>query len=148
MSPLGLLGLAIGLAVIAAIGQRASHRRRRKALRALAAEWNMNYAQSDSLGLTPRIAGSFPIPGAADLVINDLIYSTDRMTYRYIFTAQFTVGVVHRKRRLSRVATFTEPREGNDNEIELSMAPEELDLIEQYRRLAPPMPASSSAASH
>ena len=141
MSPLGLLGLAIGLAVIAAVGQRASHRRRGKALRDLAASWNMNYAQSDSLGLTSRIAGSFPIPGAADLVINDLIYSTDRMTCRYIFTAQFTVGVVHRKRRLWRVATFTEPREANDSQIDLSLAPEELDLIEQYRRLAPPMPA-------
>lgn len=138
MSPLGLLGLTIGLAVIAAIGQRISHRRRRKTLRALAAGWNMNYAQGDSLGLTPRIAGNFPIPGAADLVINDLIYSTDRMTYRYIFTAQFTVGVVHRKRRLSRVATFTEPREGNDSDIDLLLAPEELDLVEQYRRLAPP----------
>ncbi|HEX5243217.1 MAG TPA: hypothetical protein VFW23_08115 [Tepidisphaeraceae bacterium] len=141
MSPLGLLGLAIGLAVVAAIGQRASHRRLRKSLRALAADWNMNYAQSDSLGLTPRIAGNFPIPGAADLVINDLIYSTDRMNYRYIFTAQFTVGVVHRKRRLSRVATFTEPREGNDSDIDLSLAPEELDLIEQYRRLAPATPS-------
>ena len=138
MSPLGLLGLTIGLAVIAAIGQRISHRRRRKTLRALAAVWNMNYAQRDSLGLTSRIAGNFPIPGAADLVINDLIYSTDRMTYRYIFTAQFTVGVVHRKRRLSRVATFTEPREGNDSDIDLLLAPEELDLVEQYRRLAPP----------
>lgn len=137
MSPLGLLGLAIGLALVAAIGQRVSHRHRRKTLRALAAGWNMNYAQNDSLGLTPRIAGNFPIPGAADLVINDLIYSTDRMTYRYIFTAQFTVGVVHRKRRLSRVATFTEPREGNDSDIDLSLAPEELDLVEQYRRLAP-----------
>ncbi len=138
MSPLGLLGLTIGLAVIAAIGQRIRHRGRRKTLRALAAGWNMNYAQGDSLGLTPRIAGNFPIPGAADLVINDLIYSTDRMTYRYIFTAQFTVGVVHRKRRLSRVATFTEPREGNDSDIDLLLAPEELDLVEQYRRLAPP----------
>ena len=138
MSPLGLLGLAIGLAVVAAIGQRISHRRRRKALRALAAGWNMNFAPRDSLGLTPRVAGNFPIPGAADLVINDLIYSTDRMTYRYIFTAQFTVGVVHRKRRLSRVATFIEPREGSDSDIDLSLAPEELDLIEQYRRLAPP----------
>lgn len=137
MSPLGLLGLAIGLAVAAAIGQRVSHHRRRKAMRALAASWNMNYAQTDSLGLTARIAGNFPVPGAANLVINDLIYSTDRSIYRYIFTAQFTVGVVHRKRRLARVASFTEPREGNENEIDLLLAPEELTLIEQYRRLAP-----------
>ena len=137
MSPLGLLGLAVGLAVAAAIGQRVSHRRRRKAMRALAATWNMNYAQTDSLGLTARIASSFPIPGAADLVIKDLIYSADRSSYRYIFTAHFTVGVVHRKRRLARVASFTEPREGKESEVDLALAPEELTLVEQYQRLSP-----------
>jgi hypothetical protein len=97
----------------------------------------MNYSPRDQLKLGSRIASQFPVPGAANLRVTDLIYGTERARHRYVFTAEFTVGVVHRKRRIVRAAAFVEAREASEDAGELTLAPADLPLAEQYRRLAP-----------
>ena len=125
-----------------------SSRRRRRALRKLAAEWKMTYSRSDSLRLTPRVAGRFPIPGAAHLRVTDVIYGIEHDRYRYVFLTEFTTGTVRAKRRQRRVATFSEPRERQQRQSPAAvvLAPDEGTLVEQFRRLAPVMVAQRERA--
>jgi len=120
---------------IDALGRRRRHRK----LRALAAQWRMTYSADDRLRLADKVADRFPIPGAADVHVNDVIYGADKDAYRYVFTAEFTIGVVRTKHRRVRVASFTEPRDRDsvDSAGPLVLAPDRLSLLEQYRHLAP-----------
>jgi hypothetical protein len=85
------------------------------------------------------VAGRFPVPGAADVHVSDLIYGGDKHVYRYVFVAEFTIGVVRTKRRRVRVGAYTEPRERGEaaDAGPVILAPDNLPLLEQYRRLAP-----------
>ena len=131
---LGALSALTGLAVLL---DALARRRRTRELRALAAELRMNYSPRDVLRLAPRVAGRLPLPGAADVLVRDVIYRTEGDRYRYIFTAEYTFGAVRRKSRVLRVATFTEPRDRTDGDaIAVTLAPSELSLQEQYRTLA------------
>jgi hypothetical protein len=105
----------------------------------LATELRMTYSQFDSLRLTPRVAARFPIPGAANLRITDVIYGTEHDRYRYVFRVEFTVGVVRPKRRRVRIGAFAEPRERGRNlpPSPVLLAPEKGSLVDQYRHLAP-----------
>ena len=147
MPPRGLLSLAIAITALAAIAQRSVRIRWERRLRALAAEWGLNYSPRDQLRLGARVAAQFPIPGAANLRISDLIYGTEGARRRYVFTAEFTVGVVHRKRRMVRAAAFAESRQlsgevgDSVDSGELTLAPADLPLLEQYRHFAPPVAA-------
>jgi hypothetical protein len=137
MSPTGLLGLSVSITGVAWLVERAGRRKRRTALRQLATEWGMKYNPVDQLRLTGAVARNFPIVGAARLNIVDLVYGSDDASYRYIFTCHFTTGVLQRKRRMVRAATFTEPRNRAQAPVpRIVLAPPNLPLIEQYRRLA------------
>jgi len=108
----------------------------KKQLRALAGQWGMQYAQADHFNLAARVAAEFPIVGVADLVIRDMIYATQGDRHRYVFTAEYTLGVIDRHRREARAVTFCDPRDsGGQCATPLILAPEELPLIEQYRQL-------------
>ena len=100
--------------------------------------------------ITAKVVGRLPVPGAANVRVRDVIYGTERDRYRYVFTAEFTVGVVGPKHRVARVATFSEPRArvggqsgassvetGSGSAPTVILAPEGGTLVEQYRRLAP-----------
>jgi hypothetical protein len=137
MSPAGLLGLSVSITGVAWLVERAGRRRRRQSLRQLAAEWGMKYNPLDQLRLTASVARNFPIVGAARISVADLVYGSDEASYRYIFTCHFTTGVLHRKRRMARAATFAEPRHRTQSTApRIVLAPSNLPLIEQYRRLA------------
>jgi hypothetical protein len=117
----------------------AAHRYRARALRRLAAQWRMNYQPGDQLRLTPKVLPHLPIPGAANVHVMDLIYGSDRDRYRYIFSVEYTLGLVGPKRRVVRVASLSEPRErGGTGSINFVLAPEEGTLVDQYQYLAPP----------
>ena len=64
----------------------AAHRRRGRALRAVASQWRMHYNAGDQLRLATKILPRLPIPGAANVSVMDLIYGSDRDRYRYVFT--------------------------------------------------------------
>ncbi|HEV8290735.1 MAG TPA: hypothetical protein VGP94_02375 [Tepidisphaeraceae bacterium] len=109
----------------------------KKHLRALASQWGMQYAQRDLFNLAARVAAEFPIVGVADLVIRDMIYATQGDRHRYVFTAEYTTGVISGQRRETRAVTFCDPRDsGGQCATPLILAPEELPLIEQYRQLS------------
>lgn len=143
MTPLDVLAFTVCATAVAVAAESIAARRRREALRRLAAEWRMTYSRVDSLRLTPKIAASFPIPGAANLRVTDVIYGIDHERYRYVFRAEFTTGTVRTKKRLARVATFSEPRDRQriQGAASVALAPDTGKLVEQYRHLAPAMTA-------
>lgn len=139
VDPLVALGFLAGCTALAGAIQSLSRRRRKRALRRLAAQWRMTYSSRDRLRITSRVADRLPIPGAADVHVADVIYGTQGARYRYIFTTEYTLGAVGGKRRQVRVAAFSESRDRKCAEPPepVMLAPEELPLLEQYRRLAP-----------
>ena len=147
MSPFEMLSLAGGITAAAYAMELIARRRWRRSLKRLAADWNMNYGRADTLRLTERVARHFPIPGTARLHVTNVIYGADKADpdrYRYIFTAEFTVGVVRTKRRLVRVGSFAEPKARDrashrpaHGPAPVVLAPGNLSLLDQYRHLAP-----------
>jgi hypothetical protein len=147
MSP-GLLFLAlIGLTAVGVFFDVAAHRRRTRALRVLAAQWRMTYHPADPLRVAPKVLSRFPVPGAANVRVMDLIYGSDRDRYRYVFSVEFTVGLVGPRRRIVRVASLSEPRErGGAGPVALNLAPAQGTLLDQYRYLTPPGAGTSAPA--
>jgi hypothetical protein len=141
MTPLDVLSFTVCATAVAVAAEAVVARRRRKVLRRLAAEWRMTYSRSDTLRLAPKVARGFPIAGAANLRVTDVIYGIDHERYRYVFRAEFTTGTVRTKRRVARVATFSEPRDRQRAPAvpAVTLAPEAGKLADQYRHLAPAM---------
>jgi len=125
------------LTVVTLAAQAVLYRRRRRALLALARQWQMHYNSADVLNLAPRVAAHLPVVGAADVVVRDLIYGTDPACYRYIFSVEYTAGVVRAKSRRRCVVCATEPRARGDGAwASFRIAPADLSLLEQYRSLS------------
>lgn len=148
MTPLDVLAFTVCATAGAVAAEAIVARKRRKVLRRLAAEWRMTYSRVDSLRLTPKIARNFPVPGAANLRVTDVIYGIDHERYRYVFRAEFTTGTVRTKKRSARVATFSEPRDRQRTHAAavVALAPQAGSLVEQYRRLAPAMTPKAASA--
>lgn len=139
MSTGGFFSLVVLLTLAAAVCESILGRMHRKRLRAIAEQWKMLYTPIDQFRLTARIARHFPVPGAANIIVLDLMYGIDCDRYRYIFTAEYTAGVISHKRRVLRAASFSEPRDrsGASSPATITLAPLKLSLIEQYRALHP-----------
>jgi hypothetical protein len=137
MQPLYLLIALMLLTLAMAIVQKFQCGREQCALRKLAVEHRMNYSRRDQLRLTARVAANLPIAGAAYVRVCDLIYASGEGNHQYIFTAEFTTGVTRARRRLRRVAAFSEPRQRSATPhcCTIQLAPNDLSLIEQYRAL-------------
>ena len=138
MSPLFFLGLTLLLSASAVTFDFLSRRRLRRQLQALARELNMAYSHHDRFALADRVAEHFPVPGAAAVRVIDLLYSSDAGSYRYLFSAEYTCGVIRSKRRLLRAVTLREPKGRTDPSVwsNMLLAPDKLSLIDQYRHLA------------
>jgi hypothetical protein len=146
ISPMEFLALTIACTVAARLVYITLRRRHRKVLQELAREWRMHYSPRDRFDLAGRVAERFPVPGAAEMRVADLIYGTEHAGenesasgdfYRFIFSAEYTSGVTRAKHRHRRVVTFREPkgRKASVDWSPLVLAPEELETIEQYRAL-------------
>jgi hypothetical protein len=145
VDPMLFLVLAIALTASAAGAHVAIRRLRSGKLRGLAAEWGMHYSPGDRFHLANRVAPRIPCSGAADVRVVDLIYGLKGERFRYVFTAEYTEGVVGTKHRRRRVVAMTEPKDrGVREEVigDLGVAPEDLPLIEQYRNLGAIVKAS------
>jgi len=135
MPPILLL-LAVSVVTIAAAGASALRRKARSArLAALAAGWSMRFTPQDRFQLTPRVATRFPIPGAADVVVRDLIYRQEEGGFRYLFTVDYTTGVLRTKRRHRGAGMVVETGQGADAFSAVILAPSELALHAQYEWL-------------
>ena len=132
--PLVSLGVLVSITVIAVLIEAHLRRLRRRALQRVAKKWGMTYSPRDRLRLTNKIIGRLPIPGAADIHVIDLIYGGEGERYRYVFTTEYTLGLIRGKKREVRVGTFGEPRgrAGGEPAESVIFAPEDLSIIEQY----------------
>jgi hypothetical protein len=132
-----ILLLAILLVVVLAGG--GSEFRCRRRLRACARRWNMHFAPGDRLRLARRIVGQFPVPGAASISVRDLLYRTADNRHQYLFTVDYTVGVIRGKVGRSQVAGFSEPvSRGGRGETAapvLTLAPPELSGPAAYEHI-------------
>jgi hypothetical protein len=137
MPPLFML-LGLTILTIVAVGVDAFGRRRgHVALRRLASERRMHFSPHDQLRITSRVATHLPIPGAAYVRVFDLVYGSEGGRHRYVFTAEYTAGVMRAKKRVRRAATFSEPRQRSESSsiCSIQLGPADLSLIEQYRSL-------------
>jgi len=137
MSPAYFLTITLAITAAALIAQFIVRHRRRIALRDLARAWDLHYSPGDRFRLAARVAERFPVPGAADMRVNDLIYGNEHDFYRYIFSAEYTEGVIRSKKRVRRVVTFTEPKGRSDATKWSSfvLADKQKPLIDQYKEL-------------
>ena len=97
----------------------------------------MHYTPGDRFRLSDRVAQRLGVPGAAGVRVRDVIYGSEGESYRYYFTAEYTVGVLRRQSDQRVVCTATEKKERGDGGAmgEVVTAPMELAIVEQYRRL-------------
>lgn len=139
MSPTAFLILVLGVTIGAWLVNRLVRARRRYRLRAVALRWQMHYSPHDRFRLAPRIAEHFPVCGAADLLASDVIYGLRDGRHCYVFTADYTEGVVRTKRRRRRVIRYVEPLDPSQasSTAELAMAPTDLRWDQQYEHFAP-----------
>jgi hypothetical protein len=136
--PSSFLAIVVAISAVALVISRFSRRDRQKQIEDLSKEWGMQYSPRDAFNLAPLIASHLPIPGAADVCVHDMLYSTDSAGHRYIFSAEYTSGVVHSKVRRHCVVSLLERRGGDVAWGSFQMAAEGLSLVEQYRSLHAP----------
>jgi hypothetical protein len=140
--PILLLCLLLGVTAAASIADALARHARARRLSALAGRWDLRFTPEDRFGLTPRVAAEFPTPGAADVVVRDLVYGQEAGGgLRYLFTIEYTVGVLRTKRRRSAVGMAVEAASGGSttagerHPLGLALAPATLPTIEQYEWL-------------
>jgi hypothetical protein len=145
MPPIILLAAICALTAAAMMADVLRRRHLHRGLRRLAVEQRMHFSMHDQLRLAPRVAGGLNVPGAAAVGIIDLLYASQDGQYRYVFTVEYTTGVVQSKRRVRRAAAFSEPRERSATvpPCAIRMAPPDLPLLEQYRWLLQQQPQAT-----
>src|SRR5690606_33333447 len=137
MAPLELLILVVAVTIAALAWQYLLRYPHRRTLRMLARRWGMNFVTFDRFRLAERLRDMFPVPGAADLRVVDVMHGLEEDRHRYLSTVNYTIGVLRAKRRRQRVAAMIEPREtGSPRPAEVLIAHPENDVVHQYRQMA------------
>lgn len=127
---------AVALTLVAAAAQFQRRGRTHCQLKRLAVERHLHFSAHDQLRLADRVAAAFPVPGAANVRVVDLLYGSQGGFHRYVFTAQYTVGAVRSKKRVRRAATLSEPRDRAPGQCcQVRLATGTLPIVEQYREL-------------
>ncbi|HSI32311.1 MAG TPA: hypothetical protein VK986_01870 [Tepidisphaeraceae bacterium] len=111
ISPLVFLLLVCAVSLGAAVVAGGTRARRAARLQRLARGWQMRFSAGDRFHLSAHVARLLPVPGAADVVVRDVAYAQDAGAYRYLFTVEYTVGVLRGKHREVAAATVTEARD-------------------------------------
>jgi hypothetical protein len=137
MTPHQFLLLTLGVTAAATAANMIHRRRRQRGMAELARAWRMHYSARDLFRLAERVAPRLPAVGAADVFVADVIYGLESDAHRYIFSVEYTIGLVHARQRVVRAASFREPKERTDPTrwSPLELAEPTLPLAEQYRTL-------------
>jgi hypothetical protein len=137
MTPYHFLLLVLGATAAAVAAHLVQRRRRRRALQELARSWQMHYSSRDLFQLAAQVASRLPEFGAADVTVLDVIYGNEADSHRYIFSAEYTLGVVQAKHRVVRVGGLRERKgsHGASGCSGLELADPSVPLLEQYRIL-------------
>lgn len=140
LSPLLILSLLLCFSGVAGLSYRLVRRKRRKMLGSLARQLDMHYSSNDVFQMAARVAPRLPMVGAANVRVFDLIYGSDQQGLHYVFSAEYTAGVVRAKSRRRCVVSVKEPRvsDGQPDWSSIKIAAEELPLEDQYRSLIHP----------
>ncbi len=138
MPPLILLAALVAATVAGVAVDGGRRRAAAVAYRRLAVAHEMHYSPGDPLRVTARVAAALPVPGAAAVRVIDLLYRTDAAGHHYVFTAEYTVGVVNIKHRVRRAAAFTEPRGASGPPPVVRLAADGVPLVRQYESLLAP----------
>jgi hypothetical protein len=83
------------------------------------------------------VAPLLPATGAADVFVADVVYGIEGEHHRYLFSVEYTLGLVHAKHRIVRAASFREPKDRADPQrgSPLELVEQPMPLVEQYRTL-------------
>jgi hypothetical protein len=137
MLPLTFYASVLALTLVAFVAHLYTRRRAARRFRQAAVEWRMHYSETDRFQLTARVAERFPVPGASDFAVYDLLYRQEDERRRYLFTVEYTRGVVRAKQRIRCVGLLSELRDSKEvgGWSTLTLATEKLPLIEQYQSL-------------
>ena len=125
------------MTVAAAVTARSMRERGARRVEDLARGWSLRFAPEDRFHLSLQVASLIPVPGAADVVVRDIIYCQDSGCYRYLFTVEYTVGVLRTKHRRCSAGVLTESRTCPTGQAysPVTLGPGELPLEEQYAAL-------------
>ena len=129
--------LLIGLVALTAtvyVWSAAARSRHQCVLSNCAAQWSMKFSPDDRFGLAPHVARRLPEPGPADVVVRNLVYRQAAEGLTYLFTVEYTLGVLRRKRRIVAVGVIGESA-ANGGYSEVRLAPSRLSVAERYKWL-------------
>lgn len=137
MAPYQFLVVTLLITAGALAAQFRGRRRQAAELRDLGARHGMHYSRLDRFALAPRVAQHFPVPGAADVRVSDLLYRSDETAHYYVFTVDYTRGVLGTKSRHRAVARMTEAKQpaGRQPPPTLVLGPAGRPTPDQYRDL-------------
>jgi len=129
--------VVLALSAGAIVAQIARRRWRSRQVRQVAVQAGLHYSPVDRFALAGRIAPKLECPGAANVHILDLVYGLRNEQLRYVFTVEFTRGVLRTKRTPRRAFLAVEPknRAVRDGNLQLTSVDGALDLIHQYQQL-------------
>ncbi len=131
-----ILGIAVVVVLSIWLLDRWCFRRRATRFRGVAREMKVRYSPVDRFNIAPRIAPGLPDPGAADVLVRDLMYRTTQRDHDYVFTVIYTVGSIGGTRRKQRVAAASEPHGRScDSFGDLRFADASLSVRAQYESL-------------
>lgn len=105
-----LLGLVAACVLSLWVADRWVGRRRAGRFARFAAERHVRYSRIDRFNLAPRVRACLPHPGAAEVIVSDVMYRTDQDTHAYVFTATYLTGTITGHTRHRVIASVTEPR--------------------------------------
>ena len=152
MTPHQFLLLTLGSTAAATAANLIHRRRRQRTMAELARDWRMHYSARDLFRLAEQVAPRLPAVGAADPFVADVIYGLEGEFHRYIFSVEYTLGLVHARQRVVRAASFREPKGRTEpfGTSPLELGDVATPLLEQYRTLydahAQPAPPTEPAA--
>jgi hypothetical protein len=110
MSPALFLALLLGLTALAWLQQTLFDAVVARRLSRIGHAHGMLHARADRFDLARRISERLPVPGAADVRVSDVLYCSRDNCYRYVFTVDYTIGLIHGHRRVRRVGSLLLPR--------------------------------------
>lgn len=131
-----ILGAAIVCVLLVWLADRTGTRARSRRLRRIAHAMHARYSAADRFNLAPRIVDSLPEPGAADVLVRDLMYRAGQSGHDYVFTVVYTVGAITGAKRRRRVALAHEPEGRSQQRVEVTrLADPGHSLQDQYTAL-------------
>jgi hypothetical protein len=118
------------------VADRLVSRRVARRLARFAAERRIGYSQLDRFNLASRVRSCLPHPGAAEVIVRDVMYRTDDDRHAYVFTATYLTGTTSGTTRHRIVGAVEEPRGRScDCFGDLRLADASIDNESQYASL-------------